>query len=99
MTTAAIPAKCCWSNPPGAFEDCAGNQRNNGYFGAAGDEGSGDDGHPAVPLVFNGAGGHNAGHRTARADQHGDEAFPREAEFAENAVHDKGNPRHVADFF
>ena len=57
----------------------------------------GHDSHAAVPLVLNGAGGHDAGHPAAGADEHGDEALAAKAELTENPVHDEGHPGHVAN--
>ena len=49
-----------------------------------------------VPLVLQGAGGHDGRHRAAKAQHHGDEGPARQAQPAHNAVHDVGHPGHVA---
>src|SRR5699024_3709493 len=63
-----------------AAEQGAGDQADDGQLGAAGDEAGGHDGHAAVPLALNGAGGHDAGHDAAGAHQHGDKALAGQAE-------------------
>ena len=83
-------------HPARIVEQRAGDEADNGHLGAAGDEGGGKDGHLAVAVVFNGARGHHARHAAAGADQHGDEALARQAELAEDAVHDEGDTGHVA---
>ena len=67
-----------------------------GSLAPQGMNGGGHNGHAAVPLVFNGAGRHDPGNTAARADEHGDERLAGQPEFAENAVHDEGDTRHVA---
>ena len=58
------------SHPCSAAEDGAGDHGDEGQLGAAGDEGGGHNGHAAVTFIFNGTGGHDAGHAAAGADQH-----------------------------
>ena len=84
------------SHPGGVAEDGAGEQADDGHLGAAGDEAGGHDGHFAVPVLLDGAGGHDAGHAAAGSHQHGDEALAGQAEAAEDAVHDEGDAGHVA---
>ena len=79
-----------------AAEQSAGNHGDKGNLGAAGDKGGGHDGHTAVPLVFDGTGGHDAGNAAAGADQHGNKGFAGKAELAENTVKHKGDTGHVA---
>ena len=83
-------------DPPRAAEDRARHQGDNRHLRAAGDEGRGHDRHAAVTLLLDGAGGHDAGHAAARADQHRDEALAGEAEAAEDAIHDERDARHIA---
>ena len=81
----------------GLVEQGAGDHADDGHLGAAGDEAGGHNRHPAVPLVLDGPGGHDAGNAAAGAYQHGDEALAGEAELPEDPVHNEGNPGHVAD--
>ena len=67
-----------------------------GILAPQGMKAGGHDGHAAVPFIFNGAGGHDARHAAAGADQHGDEALAGKAELAEDTVHDEGDAGHVA---
>ena len=73
-----------------------GKQADDGHLGAAGDEAGGHDGHLPVPVLLDGAGGHDAGHAAAGGHQHGDEALAGQAEAAEDPVHDEGDAGHVA---
>ena len=83
-------------DPPRAAEDRARHQGNDRHLRAAGDEGRGHNRHAAVTFLLDGAGGHDAGHAAARADQHRDEALAGEAEAAEDAIHDERDARHIA---
>ena len=85
-----------YRDPGAAAEKGAGDEADDGHLRPAGDEAGGHDGHAPVPLVLNGAGGHDAGDAAARADEHGDEALARKPELAENAVHDEGDSGHIA---
>ena len=86
-------------HPGAAAEQRAGNHGDKGDLGPAGNKGGGHDGHAAVPLVFDGPGGHDTGYPTAGPDQHGDKAFAAQAEFAEHTVQDEGDAGHVAAGF
>ena len=79
-----------------AAEQGAGEQADDGHLGPAGHEAGGHDRHPAVALVLNGTGGHDAGHAAAGADEHGDKALAAQAELAEDTVHDERHAGHVA---
>ena len=71
----------------------------DGEAGVAAHEG-GDEHHlEAVAPAFERAGRHDGGHRTAEAQEHGDERLAREPELAHDALHDVGNARHVAAVF
>ena len=83
-------------NPGGAAEESGCNRAHNGHFGAAGNETGGHDGHPPIPFLLNGTGGHDAGHAAAGSHQHGNEGFAGKAEFAEQAIHDEGDTGHIA---
>ena len=84
------------SHPGRAAEDGACNHGDEWQLGAAGNEGGGHDGHAPVPLILDGAGGHDAGDAAAGTNEHGNEGFAGQAELPENPVHDKGDPGHVA---
>ena len=77
-------------------EEGGGEQAVHRQPGGAGHEGHQHDGHAAVLLVLHGAGAHDGGHGAAEAHEHGDEGLTREAEPAEQPVHDEGRPGHIA---
>ncbi|MPN16869.1 hypothetical protein SDC9_164216 [bioreactor metagenome] len=82
--------------PAPAGEEGGGDQGVYRQPGGAGHEGDEHDGQPPVFLVFHGARTHNCGHRAAKAHQHGDEGLARQAEAAQQPVHDKGGAGHIA---
>ena len=86
-------------DPCTAAEQGARDHGDEGNLRAAGDEGGGHNGHPAVTLVFNGTGCHDAGNAAAGANQHGDEALAGQAELAEDTVEDECDTGHVAAGF
>ena len=83
-------------DPCAAAEDGACDHGDEGDLGAAGDEGGGHNGHPAVAFIFDGTGSHDTGHAAAHADEHGDEGLAGQAELAEHAVQHEGDTGHVA---
>ena len=83
-------------HPGGSVEDRAGDHRDEGHLGAAGDEGGGHDRHPAVTFVFNSSRCHDTGDTAAGSDEHGNEGFTGKAEFPENTVKDEGDTGHIA---
>ena len=87
------------SNPCAAAKQSARDHGDEGNLRAAGDEGGGHNGHPAVTLVFNGTGRHNAGNAAAGADQHGDKGLTGQAEFPEDTVENECDTGHVAAGF
>ena len=56
-------------------------------------------GQDALALVFHGARGVDAGHRTAKTDDHRQEALALQSQSLHQAVHHEGRPRHVARIF
>ena len=86
-------------DPPRAVEKSRGDQSDNGQLCAAGDKGGGHHRHAAVAFILNGAGGHDTGNTAAGADEHRDKGFSGKTEFAEYAVHHKGDSGHVAAGF
>lgn len=63
------------------------------------DKGRRHDRHFAVSVIFNRPGSHNSRHPASCADQHRDKRFAGQTELTENAVHNKGNPRHITAAF
>ena len=82
--------------PPRAAEQSSGNQGNDGKLSAAGDKGSGHNGHAAVAFVFNRSTGHDTRDTTAGANEHRNKGFSRQTKFTEDTVHHKRNTRHIA---
>ncbi len=83
-------------DPPCTAKQRARDQCDNRHLCTAGDKGGGHDGHFPVAVLLDRARRHDARHAAARADQHRDERFTREAEPAEDSVHDKCDTRHIA---
>ena len=83
------------SHPPGIAEEGSGDHGDDGKLGTAGDEGGGDDGHAAIPLVLNGTGCHDTGYAAARTDQNRDKGLTRQTELAEDAIQHKGDTGHI----
>ena len=81
---------------PVVREESHGEDRVDRDLGRAAHEGGEQDGHLAVALGREGAGGHDGRHRAAEADQHRNEATPGEADFAQQLIHDEGDAGHVA---
>ena len=84
------------SNPPCAADQETGDQRDNRQLCAARDKGRGNHGHPAILLVLNRAGTHDARYAAARGDQERDKGFAGQTEAAENPVHNEGDTHHVS---
>ena len=85
--------------PQCPWEKGRGEQSVDGQLGRAGHKGGEQNGHTAVPLTGESAGGHDGRHRTAEPDQHRHKAAARQADPPQQLVHDKGHPRHVAGVF
>ena len=83
-------------HPGGAAEQGARKQSDDGHLGSAGDKAGGHNGHFAVPVLLNGAGGHDAWDAAAGGHQHGDKGLAGQAEAAEDPVHDEGDAGHIA---
>ena len=86
-------------DPCAAAEQGARDHGDKGNLRAAGDKGGGHNGHPAVTLVFNGTGRHDAGNAAAGADQHGDKGLTGQAEFPEDTVENECDTSHVTAGF
>ena len=85
-----------YRNQGGIAEHRAGKQADDGHFRAAGNEARGHDGDLPVVLLLDGSGGQNAGHAAAGGNQHGNDGFAGQAEFAQEPVHNEGHPGHIA---
>ena len=86
---------CAGSNPPLATEYSTCKQSDNREFCTARDERRGHNGHATIVLVFNGSGGHDAGHAAASTDKNRHKRLAGKAKAAEHAVEDKRDTSHV----
>ena len=76
-----------------------GKQRIDRQSRAAGHEGVHADGHEAVALALQCAGGHDGRHVAAKTHQHGHKCLARQTDHPHEAVHDKGRAGHVTGIF
>ena len=80
----------------GSLANHGTDEGQNGELGTAGHKGGEHDGHAAVFLVFDGAGGHDPRHTAAHAHHERNDGFTAQADGAEQAVEHEGHAGHVA---
>ena len=84
---------------PDLREEGPDDQHVNGQPRPATHERQHQDGHQAIPAVFQSPRGHDRRHRAAEAHQHGDEALSMQADLVHEPIHDERRPGHVAAVF
>src|SRR5699024_7634887 len=82
--------------PAGIVKESTGKQGDDGDLRATGHEGGQHGGGPALPLVADGAAGHDAGDGTAGADDEGDDGLTGQANLFEDGVQHYGHAGHIA---
>ena len=80
-------------------EEGNGKQAIDGELGRAAHERGEQDGHLAVALRGQGAAGHDARNRAAKANEHRHDAAARKADAPEQFIHYEGHAGHVAGIF
>lgn len=81
------------------WEEGGRDHGNDDSLRGARDEGAEHDGHAAVTLIFDRTCRHDSRHAMTASDQDRNEGLAGQAEFAENAVHDECDARHVSGVF
>jgi len=80
-------------------EKCRRKKGVDGDFGRAAHVRGEENGHFAVAIGGDGAGGHDGRHRAAEADEQRHDAAARKTDAAQRLIHYKGDTGHVAGVF
>ena len=84
------------TDPPGAFKECAGKQRDHRDLCAAGHKGGEHGRGSPLPDVPDGAACHNARHSAAHGDHEGDHGFTGKSHPLEDGIQHHRHTGHIA---